>query len=54
MFQTIEDQRLFADRLLVIMLWILAPITVVISFLEKAPWFGLGLASAGLAGADRE
>ena len=51
MFESIEDQRRFADRLVVIMLWMMVPLTAVISVLGKAPWFGLVLASAGLAGA---
>ena len=51
MFQSIEDQRRFADRLVVTMLWLLVPIIVAVAAVLKAPWIGFGLASAGLAGA---
>ncbi|MDO8377574.1 methyl-accepting chemotaxis protein [Phenylobacterium sp.] len=51
MFQSIEDQRRFADRLVVTMLWLLVPITLATAAVLKAPWIGFGLASAGLAGA---
>ena len=51
MFQSIQDQRKFADRLVVAMLWLLVPITVGAAAVLKAPWVGFGLASAGLAGA---
>ncbi|MDO8321650.1 MAG: methyl-accepting chemotaxis protein [Phenylobacterium sp.] len=51
MFQSIEEQRRFADRIIVGALWVLAPVTLITALLIKAPWLGFGLASAGLAGA---
>ncbi|MBP9232170.1 MAG: methyl-accepting chemotaxis protein, partial [Phenylobacterium sp.] len=51
MFQSIEEQRRFADRIVIGALWALAPITLIAALLIKAPWLGFGLASAGLAGA---
>ena len=51
MFQTLADQRRFADGLLTSVLWALAPIVAVAALLEKAPWVALGLGAAGLAGA---
>ena len=51
MFQSIEEQRRFADRIVVILLWALVPITAGSAALVGGAWLGLGLATAGLAAA---
>jgi methyl-accepting chemotaxis protein len=52
MFSTIEQQRRFADRLMVGTLWVLCLVVVVSALVAKAPWLGLGLGAAGFATAS--
>jgi len=51
MFQSLLDQRRFADKLLIGVLWALVPVVAVAALIAKAPWIALGLGAAGLAGA---
>ncbi len=51
MFDTIDQQRSFATRLVVAGVWLLCPIIALASALTGGAWMALGLASLGVAGA---
>jgi len=51
MFQSLTDQRRFADGLLISALWALVPIVAITALIAKAPWITLTLGAGGLAAA---
>ena len=51
MFQTLDEQRAFGNRLLTGLLWALAAIITGVALVMKQPWLGFAAASAGIAGA---
>jgi methyl-accepting chemotaxis protein len=51
MFKNLTEQRRFADRFLISLLWALTPITAVSALSVGAPWLMIALGAAGLAGA---
>ncbi|WP_430424280.1 methyl-accepting chemotaxis protein [Phenylobacterium sp.] len=50
MFETIDQQRQFAARIVIVGLWLLVPVTTVAAWAAGNAWMGLGLAAAALAG----
>ena len=48
MFETIADQRRFADRIVLAGLWLLAPIVAISAALSGGAWIALGLAAVGV------
>ena len=51
MFQSIDEQRRFGDRILVGLLWVLALVVAGAAALAGAPWAALGAGAAGFAAA---
>jgi methyl-accepting chemotaxis protein len=49
MFETIDQQRNFADRFVVAALWLLAPVIAVAAALTGGAWLPLGVAAVGVA-----
>ena len=49
MFQTIAEQRSFADRIVIGGLWILVPVIAAAAAFVGGAWLGLGLAALGTA-----
>jgi len=48
-FETIDQQRSFADRLVVCGVWLLAPVVGVAAALSGGAWLALGIAAVGIA-----
>ncbi|WP_309645846.1 methyl-accepting chemotaxis protein [Phenylobacterium sp.] len=51
MFQSIDDQRRFADKIVIAMLWLMVPIIGISAFLVGGSWLGLALGAAAMAAA---